>query len=160
MIFVNALSRVKILCWSLLLVFFVVQFSFAAGSGSIKGHVFDKSTGEPLIGANIIVQNTSLGVAADVDGAYNLRYVPVGEWTLKVTYMGYKPMTLQVTITEDGLLEKDFKLEPQSLLGEEVVVTAQARGQQAAINQQLSSNPILLRRIELENCLMQVLQSP
>jgi TonB-dependent receptor len=142
MIFVNALSRVKILCWSLLLVFFVVQFSFAAGSGSIKGHVFDKSTGEPLIGANIIVQNTSLGVAADVDGAYNLRYVPVGEWTLKVTYMGYKPMTLQVTITEDGLLEKDFKLEPQSLLGEEVVVTAQARGQQAAINQQLSSNTI------------------
>jgi TonB-dependent receptor len=142
MIFVNALSRIKILFWSLLLVIFVVQFSFAAGSGSIKGHVFDKATGEPLIGANLIIQNTSLGVAADVDGAFNLRYVPVGDWTLKVSYLGYKPLTLQVTITEDTVLEKEFRLEPQSLMGEEVVVTAQARGQQAAINQQLSSNTI------------------
>ena len=142
MIFVNALSRAKFVCWSLMLLFCAVQFSFAAGSGSIKGHVFDKSTGEPLIGANIVIQRTSLGVAADIDGAYNLRYVPVGEWTMKVSYLGYKPVALQVTITEDGVLEKDVKLEPQSLMGEEVVVTAQAKGQQAAINQQLSSNTI------------------
>ena len=142
MFVVNALSRVSILFWSLLFVLILTQFSFAAGSGSIKGHVLDKSTGEPLLGANIVVQNTSIGVAADIDGAFNLRYVPVGVWTLKISYMGYKPTEVQVTITEDGTVEKDFKLEAQSLQGEEVVVTAQARGQQAAINQQLSSNTI------------------
>ena len=142
MFVVNALSRISILFWSLLLFIFVVQFSSAAGSGLIKGHVFDKVTGEPLIGANIVIQNTSLGVAADVDGGYVLRLVPVGEWTLNISYLGYKSFSMHVIITEDVVIEKDFTLEPQSIQGEEVVVTAQARGQQAAINQQLMSNTI------------------
>jgi TonB-dependent receptor len=142
MFFVNALYRRSFFFWSMLLVFLIAQISFAAGSGTIKGHIVDKSTGEPLIGANILIQTTSLGVATDVDGAFTLRYVPAGEWTLKISYLGYKPATELVTVTEDAVIEKEFKLEPQSIMGEEVVVTAQARGQQAAINQQLSSNTI------------------
>jgi TonB-dependent receptor len=121
---------------------FAFQPMYAAGSGSIKGRVLDKVTGEPLIGANIIVQNTSLGVATDIDGSYYLRFIPAGEWTLKVSYLGYKPASFQVTVTEDIVIEKEIRMEPQSLMGEEVVVTAQARGQQAAINQQLASNTI------------------
>ena len=47
-----------------MVVVFVLTFQslYAAGTGSIKGRVLDKSTGDPLIGANVLVLNTSLGL--------------------------------------------------------------------------------------------------
>ena len=140
---VTSCFRASLICAIFATVFFITLPSlYAAGSGTIKGHVVDKSTGDALIGANVVIQNTSLGAAVDVDGNFSLRLIPVGEWTLKVSYLGYKPISLQVKISPDTVIEKEFTLEPQSLVGEEVVVTAQARGQQAAINQQLASNTI------------------
>lgn len=142
MLVVKTFSRITNLFLPLLIICFISHLSYAAGSGIIKGHIVDKSTGEPLIGANIIILNTSLGVATDVTGGFVLRTVPPGEWTLRVSYLGYKQENFQVVVKEGEEIEKDFKLEPQSLVGEEVIVTAQARGQQDAINQQLASNTI------------------
>jgi len=121
----------------------ITQSLFASGSGSIKGVVLDKVTGEPLIGANIVVLNTSLGGSTNVNGLVTIYGVPTGERTLKVSYIGYQPITLQVTIPEDKIIEQEFRLTPQAIEGKEVVITAQAKGQQEAINQQLSSNKIV-----------------
>jgi TonB-dependent receptor len=143
MAIVNSSTRSKLACAFIAMMLIMPQSLFAADSGSIKGHVLDKATSEPLIGANIVILNTSLGVATDVNGSFYLRFVPEGKWTLKISYLGYKPVTLQVTITENGTIDKEIRMEPQSLQGEEVLVTAQAKGQQEAINQQLSSNKIV-----------------
>ncbi len=119
-----------------------VQSLYASGTGSIKGRILDKSTGDPLIGANVLVLTTSLGAAADVDGVVVLNNVPAGKQTLKISYLGYKTITAEVTIPENGTLQQEFRLSPQTIEGQEVVVTAQASGQNAAINQQLTSNNI------------------
>jgi TonB-dependent receptor len=127
-----------------LLAFLLLIFSgnlFAAGS-TINGHVYDKTTGEPLIGANIIVVNTSLGAATDVDGKFIIYNVPAGEQKLKVSYIGYVAITVDVTVEENRTVEQDIRLEAQALTGETVVITGQAKGQLEAINQQLSSNTI------------------
>jgi TonB-dependent receptor len=126
----------------LFLSIFVIQASLAQGSGTIKGQVLDQASGESLVGANVMVVNTSIGNAADLDGNFVLRLVPAGTWTLKVSYVGYKPITLEVTVTNNATLQQNFRLVPQTIAGEEVIVTAQARGQQSAINQQLSANTI------------------
>ena len=89
----------KLACAFVAAMLIMTQSLFAADSGSIKGRVLDKTTGEPLIGANVVILNTSLGVATDVNGSFYLRFVPEGKWTLKISYLGYKPLTLQVTIT-------------------------------------------------------------
>ena len=115
---------------------------YAAGSGSIKGHVFDKVTGDPLIGANVVVLNTSLGASADIDGLMTIHSVPAGQQTLRISYLGYRAITVQMTIPENGVVEQEFRLSPQAIEGQEVVVTAQASGQNAAINQQLASDKI------------------
>jgi TonB-dependent receptor len=116
---------------------------FAAGSGSIKGVVLDKVTGDPLIGANIVVLNTSLGASTNIDGVFTIYSVPAGQQSLKVSYIGCQPITVEVTVPENSVLEQEFRLLPQVIEGEEVIVTAQARGQNAAINQQLTSNKIV-----------------
>jgi TonB-dependent receptor len=111
-------------------------------SGSVRGRVFDRATGDPLPGANVTIQNTSIGASTDLDGRFNLRSVPEGVQTIRVTYVGYVTATAEVTVSPDTVLERDFRLAAQAILGETVVVTAQAQGQNAAINQQLSSNTI------------------
>jgi TonB-dependent receptor len=121
----------------------MVKGLFAQGSGTIKGRVVDQATGDPLPGAIVVVVNTSLGASTNLDGQFALRYVPAGTQSLKASYIGYDPITREVTVTENATLEQEFRLTPHAILGKEVVVTAQARGQQSAINQQLAANSIL-----------------
>ena len=110
--------------------------------GTLKGHVLDKANGEALIGANVVIQTTSLGVAADIDGKFEIKLIPAGSWKVRVSCIGYVPLTREVTITDDGTSDQEFLLTAQAIVGEEVVVTAQARGQVQAINQQLASDKI------------------
>ncbi|HUI09682.1 MAG TPA: carboxypeptidase-like regulatory domain-containing protein, partial [Bacteroidota bacterium] len=115
----------------------------AAPAGvNIEGTVKDAQTGDPLPGANVVLAGTSLGASADINGSYIIRNVPPGSYTIKVTYVGYKTVTAPLQVAETSPVTRNFKLEAVSLEGETVVVTAQASGQNAAINQQLASNAV------------------
>jgi len=126
----------------ILAMFLVLPSILLAQTGALKGRVFDKNTNEPLIGANVIFERTSLGAASDFDGNYLVRGVPVGNYSVKVSYIGYVAVTQDIEIVQNRTLDFDFFLEPQTLSGETVVITAQAEGQLQAINQQLSSRSI------------------
>ncbi|HTP79608.1 MAG TPA: TonB-dependent receptor [Bacteroidota bacterium] len=120
-----------------------LRVSTAQGSGTIKGQVVDKVTGESLPGANILLVGSSTGASTDLDGRYILRLIPVGTWTLRFTYVGYTDTTVEVTVGDNETVEKNMKLLAHVIEGKEVVVTAQAQGQMQAINQQLASNKIV-----------------
>jgi TonB-dependent receptor len=121
----------------------MMQCAYAATSGSIVGRVLDRETGDPLPGANVIIQGTSIGGSTDLDGKYTLRNVPTGRQSMRVTYVGYVTLTQEVTVGENATLTQDFRLVVQAIKGETVVVTGQAKGQMSAINEQLSSNNII-----------------
>ncbi len=127
----------------LLLSTIMVQTLLAQGSGTVQGRVVDQATGDPLPGAIVVVVNTSIGASTDLDGKFILRYVPVGKQSLKASYIGYDQITREVELTENTTLQQEFRLVPHAIMGQEVTVTAQVRGQQAAINQQLSSDKIV-----------------
>jgi TonB-dependent receptor len=113
-----------------------------SGFGQIQGIVTDKSTGEPLIGANILIEGTSLGAATDFDGYYIVNKVPVGSYKMSVRYIGYQPYETPIEITSGQTIQQNVSLVFQLIEGEEIVVTAQASGQMQAINQQLTSRTI------------------
>lgn len=129
-------------CLTILLLVFNEINLFAASGGKIIGHVTDKVTGESLVGANVILTGTALGAATDVNGNYRIVQIPGGTYTLKVTYIGYEGKTEKVTIEYSETRELNFELNYSTLEGKTVTVTAQAEGQIAAINQQLSSDII------------------
>lgn len=115
----------------------------AAATSSVEGYVRDSQTNEPLIGTNVIIMGTSLGAATDINGKYIIRNIPAGSYTIRATYIGYKSSQFKVEIKEGQHLSQDFKLVPESIEGQTVVVTGQASGQLAAINQQLTSDQIV-----------------
>lgn len=121
-----------------------VLFSASAvyGAGRISGTVTDASTGEPLPGASVVIQGTSIGAATDLDGEYTIRGLAPGTYTVRASYVGYNPETQEVEVVDGETTPLDFELTWQAAETEEVVVTAQAEGQISAINQQLSSNTI------------------
>lgn len=84
---------------------------------TISGTVTDAQTGEPLIGANILVVGFDKGTVTDLDGRYELE-VPEGATTLRFSYTGYQPQ--EVTI--DGRSVIDVALQQGELLGEVVVI--------------------------------------
>jgi len=111
--------------------------------GSIEGKISDASSGEALIGANIIIEGTSLGAATDLEGNYSVSNIPEGSYNIKVSYIGYNTLIFKIQIKSEERITKNIKLEAVGVTGKEIVVTAQASGQNEAINQQLASNHIV-----------------
>ena len=98
---------------NLLLVTAFLLFSQAmlAQKGGIRGTVFDKKTGDPLIGATVFLDGTTYASATNIDGDYNISGVPVGNYVLKAMFLGYDSIVVEVQITK--------KIMSQNLLMEE-----------------------------------------
>lgn len=102
--------------------------ALSAQSGAIKGKVSDATTGEALVGANIIVGGSSSGTASDVNGMYRLP-LPAGEQTIVISFIGYADQVLSVTVRSGAETELNVELEPSGLLSQEVVVSASRRAE-------------------------------
>ncbi len=123
------------------LLLFVPMIAF--GQASLRGTVTDAATDETLIGANVIIEGTSLGAATDIEGQFRIVGIPEHTFTIKISYIGYEPKILEIDFSKTKDVQKNVQMKPQIIQGEEVVVTAQMRGQLAAINQQLTSNRVV-----------------
>ena len=115
---------------------------FAAGS-SISGHLTDSKTGDALPGGTVILAGTSLGASTDLSGAYTIGNVSPGSYTIRATYIGYEPTERKIQVKEGQDLVENLRMIAVGIQGKTVVVTAQAAGQNSAINQQLTSNKIV-----------------
>lgn len=83
---------------SLLLSFLLISTSVIlaqSGVGKLSGKITDAETKEPLIGANLIISNTMLGAATDVNGEYFILNISPGEYSVKVSYVGYGEKEIQ-----------------------------------------------------------------
>jgi TonB-dependent receptor len=122
--------------------FLFLTGTLIAQTGSIKGEVIDSHTGDPLPGATAYIKEHNLGAASNLDGEYFLNNVPVGTQSVTFNFLGYKELSLDVDIRTEEVIILNADLEFLTIQSEEIVITAQAQGQRAAINQQFSSNTI------------------
>ena len=101
-----------------------------------KGRVIDAVTREPIIGANIVIKNTTVGTLSDVDGNFSIR-IPVdkNEVILLISYLGYFPR--EVTIKGDTPLEIELEIKAEQL--EEVQVVAYGAQKKVTITGAISS---------------------
>ena len=129
--------------YAALMIAFVPTYALCRTKGRMYGKVADAQTGESLPGANVLVEGTSLGAATNLNGRYVIPGVPPGSYAVRVTYVGYRTLKEEMQITSGESLRLDFKLEAVAVKGKTVVVTAQASGQNAAINEELSSTRIM-----------------
>lgn len=105
------------LFWSLV----GITTAWAQALGTIKGSVRDEA-GQPLPGANVVVEHTTIGAATDADGRFVLRLSP-GVYTLVASFVGYEPARVSdVQVRAGDTTEVTFVLQPTVLRGAEVVV--------------------------------------
>lgn len=85
----------------LLFVQIVMSVAVLAGNGKIAGKVIDKTTGEPLIGVNVVIAGTTTGAATDLDGHYSIN-VAAGSYTLQVSFISYNTQKIEAVKVEEG----------------------------------------------------------
>ena len=121
---------------------------FAQATGKIVGVVTDAKTGEPLAGANVLIDGTVLGAAAGVDGSFIILNVPVGTYDVSATIISHKKLTIQeVRVLSSVTTELNFKLEESVVQGEEVTVVAERK----LFEKSVTSSVSMTTSDELEN---------
>ena len=99
----NIMSKSK--NWAILVLFCFmcgyISAQEAVPVGSIRGHVYDQETGEAIIYANISIEGTIIGANTDDSGFFNITDIPVGEKSMKVTYIGYEDIIIPISIKKN-----------------------------------------------------------
>jgi hypothetical protein len=122
----RSLSKRKLFAvWAVIM---LTAFLFAAEkNGKINGRVVDRKTGEPLIGANVIVKGSALGAASDLDGYYYISGLPLGTCQLVVTYVGYETSEISnISVSGNDLVSINIMLTPSIMHLNEVLVESDA----------------------------------
>lgn len=114
-----------------------------AQTGTIRGRVKAAHSQSWLPGANVLVQGTTVGASSDLEGRFGILNAPAGPHRLIISYVGYRIDTVAVIVKSNSTTVVNVSMIPAPVMGKAVVVTAQLRGQAAAINQQLSANGIV-----------------
>src|SRR5688572_21895006 len=122
-----------------LMILSIVAGSFA--QTSISGRVTDGVSGEPLAGVNIVVKGRVLGTITNTSGAFSLTVSTPPPLTLVLSFVGYRSQELD--ITENSVSGLEIKLEEQTILGQEVVVSA------SRVEESILQSPVTVEKLDL-----------
>ena len=129
---------------------------------TFSGYIFDAESGEGLPGANVYLTGTDYGMATNIDGYFVLPTIPPGEYTLKITYLGYESIQIDIELKPGQVFKRDFELSPQPVELEAVEVTGERL--ERKVNIQTSRVKLNTRQLKLvpqigEADLLRTLQS-
>ena len=123
-------SKKSLVKYKLLLFLILISFNspnLLAQYGRISGKIVDYETGEALIGCNVLLEGTSIGAAADIDGNYNISSVPVGRYNIIFSNIGYSKSKIEnIEILSGSTTIVNYSLKTESFKTDEVVVQAKA----------------------------------
>lgn len=123
--------------------FIVILFSFVflslgnssnAQNGTLRGNVYDKNTGEPVIFCNVAVEGTSMGATTDYDGFFVIPNIPPGKYNLIATYIGFDSTVTEFVINKGSVVYKKITLAESSITLGEVSVSAAREQQRTTVN--------------------------
>src|SRR5947207_1611319 len=104
----------------------VTAYPLAAQTGSVEGTVSAAAAREPVVGAECTIAGSNIGVRTGSDGRFALRNVPAGPREVRVLAIGYKVVTLRLTVSADSASTVTVQLAPSLLQLDAVVVTGTA----------------------------------
>ena len=152
------------------LFFFVLAFvffqynNFAQSIGTLRGSVSDSLSGEALPFANILIENTSFGSAADSKGNFIIAGIPANKlYTVKVSFLGYKSQRYKITLVPDQITNLRAKLSLEAIKMQAIEKTGERYDKPNETD--LSLQRISIREIEylpqgVETCLLYTSPSP
>ncbi|SMO79112.1 TonB-dependent receptor [Gracilimonas mengyeensis] len=135
---------------------------FAQSTGTITGRVTDAKTGEPLIGATVVLEGTELGDATNPDGRFTIDDIPTKTYNVKASYVGFVTQTrFNVVVRSEGNIDLNFELEEQVSELDDVTITPNpfAKSQESPISIQKFSQEEITSYPGGNNDIAKVVQS-
>jgi iron complex outermembrane recepter protein len=83
--------------FAVIICFLAIGFA-KAQTGSVSGTITDSDSKEPIIGASILVENTTLGSITDLEGKFVIKNIPAGSQTVLIKYIGYEDVRQSIEI--------------------------------------------------------------
>lgn len=120
------------------LAFLAVPIS-AQERGTIAGQVMDATSGQPLSGAQVIIEGTNFGALANEAGRFLIANVPTGNHTLRAIMIGYDPQTTTVSVGAGQTAAANFRLSQSAIQLDAVVVTATGEQRRREIGNAIGS---------------------
>ena len=111
---------------NILLVIFLSPFLLAQ-KNTIVGTVTSSADKSALIGANVIIENTSMGAASDAQGKFVIKNIPDGDYTVMVSYIGFETLKKNVSVESNEMVTVELSMAPEAIQMETYVVTASRR---------------------------------
>lgn len=123
-----------------------LSFSLWAQTGVICGTVTDAKMKEPLIGASVVIEGTTVGAITDIDGNFRIENVKPGTYTVAASYVSYQTQTVKdvpVVARQEAVL--NIELSDANLQLQNVVVVAQRKlgTEMAVLNTVRKSLPVV-----------------
>jgi len=124
----------------LLFLFFLTTATVGYAQTTISGKVTDAGSGSPVAGASIVIKGKILGTITDTDGAFTLKTTDAPPLTIVLSFIGYKTQEIQITEANATL---DLKMEEQTVLGQEVVISA------SRVEENILKSPVTIEKLDL-----------
>ncbi|MFH1119442.1 MAG: TonB-dependent receptor [Bacteroidota bacterium] len=121
----TAMKMITRLAFVSLILVMTTILGVSAQNGTVKGLVYEKETGEPVIFTNVYLFRTSFGAATDVNGYFTISQIPDGDYTLMVTCLGYDTLREKVSIRGNTMLNRKLFLNKAAYNLETVSITAE-----------------------------------
>ena len=120
----------------LILFVFIIFSSFElfAQTGTVRGFVYEETSGEPAMFSNVVLEGTKIGGVTDANGFFNLSKVPVGQYKLLVTYIGFESKEEIIEVKADKILNKKYYLSESSIQLNTVQLSAERQEAKTSIN--------------------------
>jgi hypothetical protein len=131
-------------CFPAILLLSTTLNGISQNTGEVSGYVTDSESGETLIGVTVRIESTDLGAVTDINGYYTIQNVPTETYSLKATYIGYKPeIKFNITVRSGGIPDVNFKLTQSTTQLEGVVIRPETFEKD-------KENPVSIQRLSAE----------
>ncbi|MBT3544816.1 MAG: TonB-dependent receptor [Saprospiraceae bacterium] len=125
---------------------FLFLVTVSAQKGTVRGNIFDKDTGEPVIYANVYLDGTTTGTNSDVNGFFTLTDVAVGEYILVASFIGFDTVRSEVIIKNNRIENKNLFMSENSVRLQSVNISARRERSRSEV--QVSTVSISPREIK------------
>lgn len=99
-------------------------YAAVAQDNSIKGFVYEESTGEPMMFTNVYLKGTTFGGSTNENGYFNINRIPDGRYTLLITSVGYDTISEVFNLSKGQSVNRKYYLKETSQKLETVTITA------------------------------------
>ncbi|RLD44462.1 MAG: TonB-dependent receptor [Bacteroidetes bacterium] len=105
---------IRVIQSAVIVLFIFLGSNAYAQNGTIRGAVYEKSSGQPVLYTNVYLEGTAHGAVTDINGYFTITKIPVGRYILTVSYVGFDTLKTNVVVKENGIINKKLYLKQAS----------------------------------------------